>query len=499
MAGELIEIRGITKTFGGTVALKNVSLGIAKGECHALLGENGAGKSTLGKVLAGVHIPDSGEIFLRGVNVAFKSPRDAYSAGIGMVQQEPAFCPELSVAENLSIGRYPKRSGIFVDKRAMRERAQKLLGAIGVALDVDTPMKDLSVAQHQLVLIASAIGTGADVLIFDEPTSSLSEAESERLFALIGELREKGVTMIYVSHRLGEIFRLCDRISILRDGSFVGTVRREETSQDEIVRMMIGRKVEEYFARHRAKERGKELLRVEGLSSPGRFADVSFSVHAGEIVGMAGLVGSGRSEVAQAIFGLDKHSSGRVLLNGRDISRLTVRKRMDAGLGYVPEDRKRQGLALILSSRVNFSLTLLEKLKRFFLLSRSKENAFIEKYFTQLAVKGASPDDPVSSLSGGNQQKVVLAKWLARESKVLIIDEPTRGVDVSVKASIHALIDDLASAGMGILLISSELPEVLNLSTRILVMRDGRLAAELPGEGAKQEEVLRSMSGLEKE
>ena len=493
----LLEFESIRKTFGGVTALDGVSMSIHEGECHALVGENGAGKSTLGKVLAGIHQPDSGVVRIAGRPQRFHSPRDAARAGIGMVHQELAFCPDLSVAENLCLGHYPRRLGVLLDRGAMADRANRLLAQIGTSLDVRQPMRQLSTAQEQVVQIAAAVGTGARILVFDEPTSSLSDAESERLFTLIEDLRRRGVTMIYVSHRMPEVFRLCDRVSILRDGQYVGTLDRREATQDRIVEMMIGRPLSEYFPRHLGARPGREVLQVEHLSSPGEFQDVSFSVRAGEIVGFAGLVGSGRSEVARAVFGLDRAARGRILVDGRPLAPGKVRQAMREGIALVPEDRKRQGLVLSLSGKFNFSITILDRLCRWGILDGSRERREAQESFARLKVKTPSIDAPVSAMSGGNQQRVVLAKWLARRSKVLIVDEPTRGVDVGAKAAIHALLDELAKDGLAILLISSELPEVLNLSGRILVMREGRLVGELRREDATQDRLLRMMAGVE--
>ncbi len=411
----------------------------------------------------------------------------------------------------------------------MVRRAEELLGQIGVRLDVRQNMRHLSTAQVQLVQVASAIGTGARVLVFDEPTSSLSEPEAQRLFVLIDELKRRGVTMIYVSHRLPEVFRLCDRMSVLRDGKYVGTLDRAEATQDKIVQMMIGRSIAEYFPQHLDNEPGEVLLEVRGLTSPGKFREVSFQIRAGEIVGFAGLVGSGRSEIAVAIFGLDKAARGEVLVGGQPLRLGRVREAMRRGIGLVPEDRKRQGLVMGMSGRANFSLALLNpplrgpmRMSRAGFLRFAAERRGAEGYFSRLRVKTPSLSAPVQGMSGGNQQKVVLAKWLAREARVLIVDEPTRGVDVGAKAAIHELIDGLArgtdavkeglgagggnggggspGAGrVGIMLISSELPEVLNLSTRILVMREGRLVGELGRKEASQESVLRLMAGVEGE
>ncbi len=492
----MIEFRGITKRFGGVTALDGVSLSIERGECHALIGENGAGKSTLGKVLAGIHRPDGGQVVVNGEPRAFASPRDAARAGIGMVHQELAFCPDLSVAENLNLGRYPRRLGLFLKSGEMIGRAEALLGQIGVELDVRRPLRELATAQEQLVQIAAAVGTGAQILVFDEPTSSLSDTEVQRLFALIEELRRRGVTMIYVSHRMAEVLRLADRISVLRDGRYVGTVARAEASETRLVQMMIGRPLAEYFPQHLGAAPGRELLRVEHLSSPGKFADVSLHVRAGEIVGLAGLVGSGRSEVARAVFGLDRAATGRLHVDGWAVPLGRVRRSLRSGIGLVPEDRKRQGLVLLMSVRHNFSLAILDVLRRWLFLNHRGERRAAEGLFARLDVRAPSLEAAVATLSGGNQQKVVLAKWLARKLKVLIVDEPTRGVDVGAKAAIHGLIDELARQGVGILLISSELPEVVNLSTRVLVMRAGRLVGEVPRAEATQERLLRLMAGV---
>ena len=497
MSESFIRFKDITKTFGGVVALKDVSLDVARGECHGLMGENGAGKSTLGKVLAGIHKPDSGEMSIDGKLYQFNSPRDAMDAGVAMVHQELAFCKDLSVAENLSMGHYPRKLGVMVDKGEMARRARELLSKIGVSLDVSRPMQELSTAQEQLVQIAAAVGSGPRIVIFDEPTSSLAEPDAQNLFKLIESLKEAGMTMIYVSHRMPELFRLCDKISVLRDGQYVGTLPRAEATQDAVVKMMIGRSVSEYFPQHVSGKAGDVVLRVKGLSSPGLFQDVNFEIRAGEIVGFAGLVGSGRSEIAKAIFGLDRSATGEVELNGKRLPLGSTTASMAAGVGLVPEDRKRQGLVLDLPIRANVSLAILDRLRGAIgMLKRRREEEVTGDYFGKLRVKASSMEAPPSSLSGGNQQKVVLAKWLARGGKLLIVDEPTRGVDVGAKAAIHALIDELASQGLAVMLISSELPEVINLSTRILVMRDGRLAGELSRQEASQESVLRLMAGV---
>ena len=358
-------------------------------------------------------------------------------------------------------------------------------------------MHELSTAQEQLVQIAAAVGSGPRIVIFDEPTSSLAEPDAQNLFKLIESLKAGGMTMIYVSHRMPELFRLCDKISVLRDGQYVGTLPRAEATQDAVVKMMIGRSVAEYFPQHVSGKAGEVVLRVKNLSSPGLFREVNFEIRAGEIVGFAGLVGSGRSEIARAIFGLDRNATGEVELNGKRLPLGSTSASMAAGIGLVPEDRKRQGLVLELPIRANVSLAILDRLRGAIgMLKRRREEEVTGDYFGKLRVKASSMEAPPSSLSGGNQQKVVLAKWLARGGKLLIVDEPTRGVDVGAKAAIHALVDDLASQGLAVMLISSELPEVINLSTRILVMRDGALAGELSRQEASQESVLRLMAGV---
>ncbi|HEY1628449.1 MAG TPA: sugar ABC transporter ATP-binding protein [Tepidisphaeraceae bacterium] len=496
MSSEFVQFSHITKRFAGVIALSDVSLSIIRGECHGLMGENGAGKSTLGKILAGIHRPDEGEILIDGARQEISSPADALRAGVGMVHQELAFCPDLSVAENLCMGQYPRRMRMFINRAEMNRRARALLRQIGVWIDVTQPMRALSTAQEQLVQIASAVGTDAKILVFDEPTSSLSEPEAQELFKLIQSLKERGVTMIYVSHRMPELFHLCDRISVLRDGKFVGTVDRDKADQDTIVRMMIGRSVGDYFPQHLSSKPGETILRVSGLSSPGNFQDISFEVHAGEIVGFAGLVGAGRSEVAKAIFGLDHSARGEVHINGEKLSLGSVQEAMNRGVGFLPEDRKRQGLVLMMSGRANVSLAMLDRLSRLGILGRSAERKIARDFFQKLNVKAPSIEMPVAGMSGGNQQKVAISKWLARGAKLLIVDEPTRGVDVGAKAAIHQLIDDLARQGVGIMLISSELPEVLNLSTRIIVMRGGRIVGQVPRADATQETVLRLMAGV---
>lgn len=490
-----VRFESITKRFPGALALEDVSFEVTAGSCHALCGENGAGKSTLGKILAGIYRPDAGRLVVFGQPVNFGGPEDALATGIGMVHQELAFCENLSVAENLCLGTLPSTGG-FLSREAMWKRAEEMLALIDASLDVRRQVGDLTTGQQQMLQIAVAVGRRARIIVFDEPTSSLSQHEAEKLYDLIGRLRANGVTSIYVSHRMEEIFRLCDTVTVMRDGRHVATRAVSDLNPADLVQMMIGRRLEDYFPAHVTGAPGEELLRVEGLSSPGRFRDISFSARSGEVVGFAGLVGAGRSEVAQALFGLDAEATGRVWVQGRAVKLHSPADAMRAGIGLVPEDRKRQGLVLSMSALANTTLAILQNLTRLSFIRHRSERALAATYFERLRVRASGLDAATAGLSGGNQQKLVIAKWLAARSRVLILDEPTRGVDVGAKAEIHAQIDELASAGAAILLISSELPEVLNLSTRILVFREGRIVGELARAAATQDAVMRMMAGV---
>jgi ABC-type sugar transport system ATPase subunit len=489
-----LEFRNITKRFSGVVALDGVSFTVEQGSCHALIGENGAGKSTLGKILAGIHVADSGEILLKGAPVNPRSPLAARQHGIAMVHQELAFCPNLSIAENLCLGEIPSTGG-WVNHAGMREKAAGMLREIGSDLDPETPMSHLTTGQEQMVQIAAACGTGADVLIMDEPTSSLSARESEHLFRLLGDLKGKGITVLYVSHRMEEIFRLCDHITVLRDGKHVRTSPASETSPERVIHDMIGRDVASHSPGHIQKELGPELLKVENLSSAGKFQNLNFRLRAGEVLGFAGLVGAGRSEFALALFGLDKNASGTVVVRGEELKLASVRRSLRAGFGLLPEDRKRQGLVLSMNCRENSSLAVLPRLSRWGFIRRQEERVLTQTLANRLRVKAPSLETGISALSGGNQQKIALAKWLARESAILIIDEPTRGVDVGAKAEIHNLLDELACAGTGLIVISSELPEIMSLSRRIIVLREGRQQGELAREDFSQPALMKLMAG----
>ncbi len=486
---------GITKRFPGVLALDGVGFGVERGTCHALIGENGAGKSTLGKILAGVQTADSGEIRLDGRVIRPASPLAARGLGIAMVHQELAFCPNLSVAENLCLGDLPRRAG-FVDRAELLARAHAMLATIGADLDPATLIGTLSTGREQLVQIAAAVGTGARVIVMDEPSSSLSAAETAELFRLVRGLKARGITLLYVSHRLEELFALCDHITVLRDGRHVATESVAATDPQRVVTQMIGRELLPRTPAHLRQEPGPSRLRVQGLSSGRLFHDISLEVRAGEIVGVAGIVGAGRSEVAQAIFGLDPAATGRVTVGGRPLPPGSIAAALAAGLGLVPEDRKRQGLVLGLNCRENTVLAALPALTRLGWVRRAAERTLARRFVDRLRVKTPSLDALTAGLSGGNQQKIALAKWLARSCDVLIIDEPTRGVDVGAKAEIYQLLDELACEGKALLVISSELPELIGLCRRILVMRAGRLAGEVARADFSEAALMRLMAGV---
>lgn len=474
-------------------ALDGVSFAIGPGTCHGLVGENGAGKSTLGKILAGIERPDSGEILLDGEAVRSAAPREALDRGIGIVHQEIVLCENLSVAENLCLRDLPAR-GPFVAARRLSEEASRRLCGIAPEIDPARPAGELSVGARQLVQIAAALGRGARALVLDEPTSSLTGAEAERLFAQVRKLRSLGVAVLYVTHRLEEVFTLCGRVTVLRDGRHVETRDASAWSPGALVRAMIGRDLPA-APRGGGPPPGEELLRVEGLRSPGRFEGVSFRLRAGEILGLAGLVGAGRTEIAQAIAGLDPASSGAIRVRGEPAAIRGPRDALARGIALVPEDRKRHGLVLPMRVRENLTLPTLDRFRRLGFVGRRRERAEAERLRAGSDIRTAGLETPASSLSGGNQQKVVLAGRLAAEARVVLVDEPTRGVDVGAKAEIHASLLRLAAEGKGILLVSSDLPELVALSTRILVLRRGRIAGELPG-GAPAEAILRLMAGL---
>lgn len=491
----MIQFRNVTKRFPGVTALQDVSFSIKSGSCHAVVGENGAGKSTLGKILAGVQKLDEGTISVCGIPVRFETPRDALQIGIGIVHQELAFCDNLSIADNLCLGDIPS-SATFVRKNTLIEKAEKMMSAIDPDISVHQRLGELSIGRQQMVQIAAAVGSGARVIVFDEPTSSLSHVETERLFEQIELLKLQGVTCVYISHDMDEIFRLCDEVTVLRDGKHAGTNPVNKMDKDRLITMMIGRSLDAYFPSHIETQTGNEMLRVEHLTSPGKFHDISFSLKRGEIVGLAGLVGAGRTEVARALFGLDSAATGRIYIEGKQVRIHHPVDAMAAGMGFVPEDRKRYGLVLSMRVQENITLPTIGRMAHCGWIRTSAEESLAAEYIEGLQIRTPSPSAPTAGLSGGNQQKLVLARWLAANCSILIVDEPTRGVDVGAKAEMHALLDRLAVEGSGVILISSELSEILNLSTRVLVLRNGEIAGELARQHADQDSVMRLMTGV---
>ena len=484
-----LEISHVSKAFPNVRALDDVSLEIRPGEVLAFVGENGAGKSTLLKILSGDYQPDAGAIILDGEEVSFPNPNSARKAGIRVIYQEPEIIPWVDVPENIWVGELPKKYG-FIDRAKLRELVQQSLVEYGFenVLPVDLMGYELSSAQRQLVEIMRALKSGVRVLALDEPTSSLTDEEVDRLFTLVRKLRDQGVALIYVSHRLNEIKRLCDRVAILRDGKLVTVRPVDEITENEIVSLMVGRELSDVFQRHVVTEQ-HTVLEVKGLCSNWH-RDVDFYVNAGEIVGFSGLVGAGRTELAKVIFGEERKTGGKIFLEGEEVNFKHPLEAISKGVGFAPEDRKREGLILIRSVLENASISILRQLTRFHFIRRQLEREVVTGYVERLRVQTPSVDQEVGKLSGGNQQKVVLARWLAVKPKVLILDEPTRGIDVGAKAEIYALLDQLANQGIAIIFISSELPEILGLSDRIYVMQNGRISGELSRDEATEEKVL---------
>ena len=494
-APALVELRGISKSYGGVHALKDVSFAIRKASVHALVGENGAGKSTIVKTLTGVIHADEGQIVIDGEAASIPDPPAAYRLGILAMYQEPTVFQDLTVAENVFAGRHPRTRAGTVDWSTMRRRATQLLGELGADFGPDRPVRGLGVADRQLLEIAKALSSEARLLIMDEPTAALSPPEVERLFDIVRGLKERGVSIVFISHRLEEVEAISDTVTILRDGTHVATRPTAGLPRSEMVQLMVGRSLDQLFPKEEA-EIGDVVLRAEGLGRRGVFADVSFEIRRGEIVGLAGFVGAGRTEVARALFGIDRLDAGKVSIDGRGFRPRSPRKALRRGLAYLPEDRLTQGLIQPLSISTNTSLAVLPELTPLGFLRPRAERALARRFMEQLRIRALGPSQVVRSLSGGNQQKVVLSKWLAAEPRILILDEPTHGVDVGTKADVHRTISHLAAQGLSILLISSELPEILGMSDRVLVMREGRLVAEIGRADATQERVVAAAAGI---
>ncbi len=495
MTTYLLEMNDISKSFPGVRVLDQVTFNLTGGEVHALMGENGAGKSTLMKILGGIHRRDGGTVILKGTPCEIASPSMAQSLGIAMIHQELNLIPHLTVMENIFLGREFTygRSGM-INWGKMRQESVRFLSQLGLSIDPGIVAGELSVGQQQMIEIAKALSMNAEILVLDEPTAALTDREIEALFTVIESLKAKGVGMIYISHRMEEIFRICDRVTVMRDGHTVGTDRVADTNIDKLVKMMVGREIKDRFPKIDVSV-GEPKLEVQGLSLPGKLHDISFAVRSGEIVGIAGLMGAGRTELAKALFGVTPVRQGEIRVDGRPVA---VRKPADAiraGIALVTEDRKDEGLLLNLSVKDNISLPNLKDVSSFGFVSRSKETGISERLISQLLIKTPNGEQKVGSLSGGNQQKVVIGKWLETNPQVFILDEPTRGVDIGAKKEIYDLMNQLVSRGVAILMISSELPEVLGMSDRILVMHEGRIAGEFARGEATQENIMHCATG----
>ena len=496
MSEYVVELKHITKRFPGVVALKDMSIGIRPGEIHGLIGENGAGKSTLIKVLTGVHTPEEGEIFVDGQKVVFKNPVQSREAGIACVYQELNIVKQLPVTDNVFMGRAVKK-GLLLDYPRMHAEAEEALKTLGhPEINVHLECGKLGVGQQQMVEIVKAVSFNGKIIVMDEPTSSLSNEEVEQLFEIIENLRKKQVSIIYISHRMEELFRISDRVTVIRDGAYVGTKKTSETSPNELVAMMVGRDLESFYARDYCDmDKAEVALEVKNLSQTGVFEDISFSVHKGEILGFSGLVGAGRSEIMEAVFGATRPTSGEVILGGKPVHFKNPMQAIKAGIALVPEDRKKQGLVLGNSVAFNLTLSSLRFYMNGIAISEKKRGEVIDHYSQRLRIKAASPEIEAGSLSGGNQQKVVLGKWLATKPDVLILDEPTRGVDVNAKFEIYTVINELAKEGIAIIMVSSELPEIINMCDNVCVVRAGRLVKKLSKDELSQEEIMKYAAG----
>ena len=494
----VISLEHAQKSFGAVHALEDGHIELLGGEVHGLVGENGAGKSTLVKILAGVYRPDSGRLLIDGEEAIFDNAKQSQAAGIAIIFQEPTLFPDLSVAENIFVGVQPLKRFRRIDGRRMRREAATLFEQLGVGLDPDRLARGLSIADQQLVEIAKALTTNARVIVMDEPTAALTMNEVEQLFRIVETLRARGNAVLFISHRLEEIFGICRRVTVMRDGRHVWTKPIDELTVPSVIRAMVGRDMDALFPKVPT-EPGRVVLKVDRLTREGDFTDVSFVVRSGEIVALAGLVGAGRTEVARAIFGIDRADAGSVEIDGKRLRPGSPSAAMAAGIGLVPEDRRQQGLVMDFSIERNIALASLDTVRRGGLVLRASERTFARDWALRLRLKYAKLTNPVWTLSGGNQQKTVLAKWLGRKPTLLIVDEPTRGIDVGTKAEVHRLLSDLAAQGVAILMISSELPEVLGMADRVVVLFEGRVMREFARADADEDAIMRAATGLVEE
>lgn len=495
MSNPILSLRGLSKSFPGVKALQDVQLDLYAGQVTALIGENGAGKSTIVKVLTGIYQPDAGEILMNGTPAQFNSSEAAAAAGVTAIHQETVLFDELTVAENIWLGHAPKTKWGLIDLKAQRAKAVDLLAAIGAQIDPDILLRELGIAQRHLVAIARALSIDAQVVIMDEPTAALSHKEIQELYDLVETLKAKGKAILFISHKFDEIFRIADRYTVFRDGQFVGAGLMKDTDEGKLVQMMVGRAVDQIFPK-RSRNIGDTVLTVAGYNHPTEFADIRFSLRKGEILGFYGLVGAGRSEVMQALFGITKPSAGAVNLDGQVQVIQSTAQAIEAGIVYVPEDRGRQGAIKGLPIFQNASMPSLSKTSRHGFLRLAREFALTREYTQALDLRAASLDQDIGLLSGGNQQKVVIAKWLATQPRVIILDEPTKGIDIGSKAMVHEFMAKLAAEGLAVIMVSSEIPEILGMSDRVIVMREGRIVAELEGDAMNPEALVRAAAGL---
>ena len=491
-----IEMRGIDKSFGGNAVLKGAGFLLDDGEVHALMGENGAGKSTLMKILTGVYTKDAGQVIVDGKEVCYNNPQEAEKAGIVFIHQELNVLFDLTVEENMFLGKEIKKVFGICDRKAMRKRVQEILDMLGVDIDPTQRMDELSIGQQQMIEIAKALMVDAKVLIMDEPTAALTQSETEVLFKVVNSLRKKGVSIVYISHRMEEIFELCDRITILRDGTYIDTKRIADIDMNDIVKMMIGREIGERYPVRNSKI-GDVAFEVKNLNCPGAFENVSFEVRAGEVLGVSGLMGAGRTEIMQAIFGNMPNVTGQLFLDGKEIKNKNPQQAIQNGIGFITEDRKVEGLMLEESIMKNISLANLGRISNGGVINKRKEQELVNKGIEELRIRCFGPQHECNNLSGGNQQKVIFAKWIYTNPKVLILDEPTRGVDIGAKKEIYNIINELAAKGVAIIMVSSELPEVLGMSDRVMVVREGEVRGILNKEEANQESIMTLATGGE--
>ena len=495
MRAEALRMENISMEFSGVYVLSDMQLQVEQGSIHALVGENGAGKSTLIKILGGIYKPKTGKIFIDGKDTAINNVQDAQKKGVSIIHQEISLVPSLSIAENVFLGRELSKLG-FKSERKMLSMAQDMIDALGIDLSSGTPVSELTIAQQQLVEIIKAVSFNTHILVLDEPTSSLSLKETRRLFEIIRRLQDKGVAIIYISHKMDEIFEISDHITVIRDGRYIDTMATSQTNSEEVVRKMVGRSIEQFYVRS-YNELSKVALRVENLTKRGVFADVNFEVRYGEVLGFAGLVGAGRSEIMHAVFGADKYDSGEILIDGSAVHISCPQQAISLGMSMVPESRKEQGLVLINDVGFNIALANVDRLKGRMFLSCKKRHALACQYIERMHIKTRSDAQAVFELSGGNQQKVLLGKWLANQPKILILDEPTRGVDVGAKTEIYATINELAAEGMAIILVSSELSEIINMCDNVCVVHEGRITGRLSREEFSQDKIMHFATGGE--